>query len=356
MATTTTNKKFPVKKRVPGRVRAITTKAEKELSVDEIKKTKRAEAKDLAVDLLAEKAKKKIDEMKLLKIEQEKLKKEEEKKSGIEITGKEVTLNGYFKLELGTFSILKHNVKNNISTLLIGPTGLGKTDIAVNIATVLKVPITIFDMGTMTDPIMGLIGTHVIEVKDGKTYSEFKKSRFSEVIQKPGIVLLDEVNRAASAANNLLFPCLDFRRELPMEYSFGDTKPISVHPQCVFFATANIGSQYTGTHKLDRALIDRFMIIAVDGLSQTQTIATLNVTHPKLKDVETKKIVEIYNKINKEHDDFKIGFNLSIRHLKTVATLVQNKFTIYDAYYAICKGLGGPEGLKAIESILSSSK
>jgi len=281
---------------------------------------------------------------------------EPKKASKIKISGKEVTLNGYFKIELGTFSILKHNIRNNISTLLIGPTGLGKTDVAVNIASVLDVPITIFDMGTMTDPIMGLVGTHVIEVKDGKTYSEFKKSRFSDVIQKPGIVLLDEVNRAASAANNLLFPCLDFRRELPMEYSFGDTKPIPIHPKCVFFATANIGSQYTGTHKLDRALIDRFMIIAVDSLNTQQIMSTLEVTHSKLSETDRKKIVDIYNKINKEHDDFKIGFNLSIRHLKTVATLVQNKFTIYDAYYAICKGLGGPEGLKAIESILSTSK
>lgn len=280
----------------------------------------------------------------------------ETKSSKIRISGKEVTLNGYFKIELGTFSILKHNIRNNISTLLIGPTGLGKTDVAVNIAAVLDVPITIFDMGTMTDPIMGLVGTHVIEVKDGKTYSEFKKSRFSDVIQQPGIVLLDEVNRAASAANNLLFPCLDFRRELPMEYSFGDTKPIKIHPKCVFFATANIGSQYTGTHKLDRALIDRFMIIAVDSLNYQQIVSTLEVTHSKLTDTDRKKIVDIYNKINKEHDDFKIGFNLSIRHLKTVATLVQNKFTIYDAYYAICKGLGGSEGLKAIESILSASK
>lgn len=278
------------------------------------------------------------------------------KDSKINISGKEVTLNGYFKIELGTFQILKHNIRNKINTLLIGPTGLGKTDVAVNIAEVLNVPITIFDMGTMTDPIMGLVGTHVIEVKDGKTYSQFKKSRFSEVIQKPGIVLLDEVNRAAAAANNLLFPCLDFRRELPMEYSFGDTTPIKIHPDCVFFATANIGSQYTGTHKLDRALIDRFMIIAVDSLNIGQTVSTLEVTHPKLTTTDRTKIVDIFTRINKEHDEFKIGFSLSIRHLKTVATLVQNKFTIYDSYYAICKGLGGKDGLKAIESILNSSK
>lgn len=274
----------------------------------------------------------------------------------VKIVGKEVTLNGYFKVELGTFEILKHNIQNRVSTLIIGPTGLGKTDIVVNIAEVLGLPITIFDMGTMTDPIMGLVGTHVIEVKDGKTYSTFKKSRFSEVIQKPGIVLLDEVNRAASSANNLLFPCLDFRRELPMEYAFGDTSAVKIHPKCVFFGTANMGSQYTGTHKLDKALADRFMIIAVDALKDSQINETLVVTHPLLTTNQRDKIVNIYSKINKEHDDFKIGFNLSIRHIKNVATLVQNKFTIYDAYFAICKGLGGVDGVKAVESILNTGK
>lgn len=276
------------------------------------------------------------------------------KKGKIQKNGGEVTLNGYFKVAEGTFEILKHNIENKINTLLIGPTGLGKTDIVANIAKVLGLPLTIFDMGTMTDPIMGLVGTHIIEVKDGKTSSQFKKSRFSEVIQKPGIVLLDEVNRAAAAANNLLFPCLDFRRELPMEYSFGDTTPVEIHKDCVFFATANIGSQYTGTHKLDRALIDRFMIISVDALSKDQIISSLEVTHPNMSGTSRQKIVNVYQGINKEHDEFRIGFNLSIRHLKTVATLVENGFSIYDSYYAICKGLGGKEGLKAIETILKA--
>lgn len=267
-----------------------------------------------------------------------------------------VTINGYFKLEKGTFEILKHNMIHNISTMLIGPTGLGKTEVVVNVASVLGLKVTTFDMGTMTDPIMGLVGTHTIEVKDGKTYSEFKRSRFSEVIQEPGIVLLDEISRASAAANNLLFPCLDYRRELPMEYAFGDTTPVKVHPQCVFFSTANMGSQYTGTHKLDRALIDRFMMILMDPLSIEDTRKSLQYTFPTLNTTKLEKIVKIFDSINKEHDQFKIGFNLSMRHLKVICQLVNNGFTIYDSYYSLCKGVGGKEGLKAIESILSTNK
>ena len=267
-----------------------------------------------------------------------------------------VELNGYFQLEKGTFKVLERNINKGVNTLLIGATGTGKTEVIANMASTLNIPLTIFDMGTMSDPIMGLIGTHVISVKDGKTKSEFKRSRFSEVIQKPGIVLLDEISRASAAANNLLFPVLDFRKELSMEYAFENTDPIKVHPQCVFFATANMGSQYTGAHKLDRALQDRFMPIEVDSLNTKDTQATMKKAFPKVAKTKVDKCVKIYMDINKEHDQFKIGFNLSMRHLKTVLGLVEDKFTIYDSFYAVVKGIGGKDGLKGIETILKSSK
>lgn len=270
--------------------------------------------------------------------------------------GNIVTLNDYFKIEKGTFEIIKHNIEYAVNTMLIGATGTGKTEVVANIAKVFGIPLTIFDMGTMTDPIMGLVGNHVISVEDGVTKSEFKRSRFSEVIQKPGIVLLDEISRAGAMANNLLFPCLDFRRELPMEYSFHDTTPVKIHPNCVFFSTANMGSQYTGTHKLDRALLDRFMLIEVDSIKTKDIEATLKSEFPTVPADKIKKLVSVFTQINKEHDEFKISFNLSLRHLKTITKLVSNGFTIYDGFVVLCKGLGSQEGLKSITSILDEAK
>jgi midasin (ATPase involved in ribosome maturation) len=270
--------------------------------------------------------------------------------------GSIVTLNGYFKVESGTYEVLKRNIVKSVNTLLIGPTGTGKTELVSNIAKELGKDITIFDMGTMSDPIMGLVGTHTISVVDGKTYSKFKKSRFSEVIQQPGIVLLDEISRASVAANNLLFPVLDFRKELSMEYSFEDTTPIKVHPECVFFATANMGSQYTGTHKLDRALIDRFMTVEVDSLSTDNIKETLKYLYPSINETVLDKIVSSYDKINQEHDEFRISFNLSLRHLKVICGLVVDGFTLYDAFFVLCKGLGGKEGIAAIKSIIEKYK
>ena len=267
-----------------------------------------------------------------------------------------VTLNGFFKVHEGTYKILRRNITKKKNTLILGPTGYGKTELVHNMAEHLGVPITIFDMGTMTDPIMGLVGTNTIQVEDGSTVSRFIKSRFSQAIQRPGIILLDELSRASLQANNLLFPCLDFRRELSMEYAFNDAEPIKLHPECVIFATANIGSQYSGTNKMDRALLDRFILIEMDTLATSQIKEVIKYTYPRVNDDDITTMVSIYEKINKANEDFTISFGLSFRHLREVASFVEDGFTIYDSYYTLCKGLAGKEGLKSIESILSSHK
>lgn len=253
-----------------------------------------------------------------------------------------------FLIEKGLFTLMVRNVKRSQNTMLLGATGAGKTEMIIAIAEFLEMPITIFDMGTMIDPISGLIGTHTIQAKDGKTYSKFVPSHFSEAIQKPGIILLDEISRATAQANNILFPCLDSRRTLGQEFNFeSDFDPIKIHPECVFFSTANTGSEYTGTLKMDAALVNRFMVLRVNELPSESIIEIgVNVTQKRADELGTKAIernviahtVKTYAAINEAYAKMEIDFFLSIRNLKDIWGLVQDGFTPFDSFKLICEG------------------
>lgn len=162
---------------------------------------------------------------------------------------------GGFYVDPDLWKLLLRNTIKKINSLLIGPTGTGKTVLVQKLADCLGMELSIFDLGAMHDPIAGLLGVHRLE----KGVSLFDYSRFSEVIQKPGIVLLDEISRPAASCNNILFPLLDDRRVLPLEIAGScGARNIPVHPGCIFIGTANIGAEYSGTSKIDRGLIDRF--------------------------------------------------------------------------------------------------
>lgn len=297
-----------------------------------------------------------VDKTDVVKLKKKYNKKKVEPIPELRESGGYYTLDNHFKVEVGVYKVLERNIRKGTNTLILGQTGVGKTELVNNVAKRLSLPITMFDMGTMSDPIMSLVGTHVIKVEDGHTFSRFVPSRFSQAIQKPGIILMDELSRASATANNLLFPCTDFRRELSMEYCFDNCTPIKVNKNCVFIATANVGSQYTGTNKLDRALLDRFMLLEVDPLTVAEVKKVISNQYPSIDLVKLARIVDCFKAINDAHDTYSISFNLSIRHLKMVAELVVDGFTVYDSFYALCKGIGGKDGLKALELILGQTK
>jgi MoxR-like ATPase len=76
--------------------------------------------------------------------------------------------------------------------------------------------------------------------------------------------LLDELSRAHPEAWNILMTVLDEgQRYLSLDEDV-DSPTIMVASNVSFIATANIGTEYTSTRVLDRALMDRFEIIEVD--------------------------------------------------------------------------------------------
>ena len=169
--------------------------------------------------------------------------------------------NTGFYVESKNWKYLVRNIMRKKPTLLIGPTGTGKTELILMACKQLGINCEVHDMGAMQDPLTDLLGCH--RIKDGS--STFDYAKFVDDVQKPGVILLDELSRAPLMTNNILFPCLDSRRELPLAIADSEgPRSVKVHPDCVFIATANIGSEYSGTQEIDAALMNRFLPLKVD--------------------------------------------------------------------------------------------
>jgi len=232
-----------------------------------------------------------------------------------------------FYVQERTWNYLVRNILKKKNTLLLGPTGTGKTDIIIRIAKALNIELNIYDMGAMIDPLTDLLGTH--RIKDGN--SVFDYAKFVSDVQKPGIILLDELSRAPLMTNNILFPCLDHRRTLNIEIAGStDVRAVKVHPDCVFIATANIGQEYSGTNDIDAALMNRFNALQVEYLPQDIEERILNV-RTGIEIDKANKILNVANAIRDSYLKQNISKPISTRETLECAELVVDGFTIKDS-------------------------
>jgi nitric oxide reductase NorQ protein len=210
-------------------------------------------------------------------------------------------------------------------------------------------------MGTVQDAQSALLGVHTLN-KDG--VSEFKHAPFVSHIQSGGIVLLDELSRAPLAANNILFPCLDNRRYLPVDVAHDEKdQKIMVNDATVFIATANIGNEYSGTNALDRALLDRFFPIETQYPQENDEIKVL-ITRTGIEENEAKAIVKVANEVRKQYRDQELSSSISVRHTLQTAGLVVDGFDLTNALQAVVMplfddGIGASERAK-VKSIIAA--
>lgn len=235
--------------------------------------------------------------------------------------------DGFFIKDKDWHLILR-NISQKINTMMVGPTGTGKTELVMLAAKSLGIECTIFDMGSMYDPISGMLGVHRLK-KGGE--SVFDYAEFTKAVSKPGVVLLDELSRAPVTTLNILFPCLDSRKTLPVEMAGGDNlRAIKVHPECVFFATANIGAEYTGTMSMDRALVDRFFPLELDYIPENEEQKLL-IQRYSIKNADAKNISSVANNVRSLYRKGEIGTTVSTRHTLSAASLVADGWTALEA-------------------------
>jgi len=228
-----------------------------------------------------------------------------------------------FYIDADMWYLLIRNVIRGENSLLIGPTGSGKTELVSHIARAMEKPLSIQDMGTVQDAQSALLGVHRLN-KEG--HSDFDYAPFVGHIQREGIVLLDELNRAPLSATNILFPCLDKRRYLPVDIAGNDAvRNITINEKCVFFATANLGAEYSGTTQIDRALLDRFFPVELSypsEMSETNILMVRTGVSEKI----AKAIVKVSKTIRDQFKEQELSNVVSVRHTLLVANLIKDGF------------------------------
>ena len=229
-----------------------------------------------------------------------------------------------FYVDADDWFLLIRNITNQVNTMMIGATGSGKTELVMLACKKLGIPCHVYDMGSMYDPVAGLLGVHRLQ-KGG--VSTFDYSKFTEDISKPGVVLLDELSRAPVTTNNILFPCLDSRRTLPVEIAGGDDlRAVKVHDDCCFVATANVGAEYTGTMSMDRALVNRFFPLELDYMPKDKEESVL-MRRCRVSASCAKHIVSVANNVRSLYMKQEISCSLSTRETLMAAELVADGWT-----------------------------
>lgn len=229
-----------------------------------------------------------------------------------------------FYVDPDNWYLLLRNISNQINTMIIGATGTGKTELILLACEKLGLPCHVYDMGSMYDPVAGLLGVH--RLQEGGV-STFDYAKFTQDISEPGVVLLDELSRAPVTTNNILFPCLDSRRTLPVEIAGGDDlRTVKVHEDCCFIATANVGAEYTGTMSMDRALVNRFFPLELDYMPKDKEINVL-VKRCGVSARDANHIVAVANNVRSLYRKQELSCSLSTRETLMVAELVADGWT-----------------------------
>jgi nitric oxide reductase NorQ protein len=211
--------------------------------------------------------------------------------------------------------------KHPVNVLVAGRQGCGKSSLVRQFAARYDRPLTIFQVGLLTEPGQ-LFGQQ--RLREGETY--YQEFLFPQAIGTPrSAVHLEEINRPEHPkALNELFSVLGEDRNIWVD----ELGLAEVAPEVMFFASLNEGPQFTGTEVLDAALRDRFYTIRLEYLPPGTEQEVL-VLKTGISGEDADKVIRVIHRLR--HDP-RNPLSISTRHSLMVGELLAAGASLREAF------------------------
>ncbi len=193
---------------------------------------------------------------------------------------------------------------------LIGPTGCGKTSLAVHVAKVLGRPVVWINGDesiTTSDLIGGYSQMESESVRDNYIHNVFKTKDTMKIewVDNPlslackyGYTLIyNEFSRTKPASNNILLSVFE-EGILELPTKFGEERYIKVHPDFKAILTSN-SIEYAGIHRPQDALLDRMVGIYADYYGH-ETEVQIVMEHTGISRSRAERIVSVVRSIREK--------------------------------------------------------
>lgn len=180
--------------------------------------------------------------------------------------------------------------------LLEGSPGVGKTSLITALADATGNSLTRINLSEQTD-LIDLFGSD--SPLEGGRAGEFvwRDGPFLRAMQKGEWVLLDEMNLASQSVLEGLNACLDHRGEV---YIPELEKSFSCHDGFRVFAAQNPQSQGGGRKGLPKSFINRFTVVYVDTLKETDLKLIAGHLFPKIDETVRDNLIKFVSSLDNE--------------------------------------------------------